>query len=89
MSARLESISFFVPFITAPLGAAYALGGRVENGITLLEQSVEQAASMRLVAHQSLRLAWLAWSELLADGAVDQSLRWRIGSAREGSVRAT
>jgi class 3 adenylate cyclase/tetratricopeptide (TPR) repeat protein len=66
VSARLESISFFVPFITAPLGAAYALGGRVENGITLLEQSVEQAASMRLVAHQSLRLAWLAWSELLA-----------------------
>ena len=63
VSARLESISFFVPFITAPLGAAYALDGRVENGITLLEQSVEQAASMRLVAHQSLRLAW---SELLA-----------------------
>ena len=27
--------------------------------------------------------------QLLADGVVDQSLRWRVGSGREGSVRAT
>ena len=66
VSARLESIPFFVPFITAPLGAAYALGGRVDSGVTLLEQSVEQAASMRLVANHSLRLAWLAGAQLLA-----------------------
>jgi tetratricopeptide (TPR) repeat protein len=66
VSARLENIPFFVPFITAPLGGAYALDGRVDGGITLLEQSVEQAASMRLVANHSLRLAWLAWAQLLA-----------------------
>lgn len=66
MSARLENIPFFVPFITAPLGGAYALSGRLDSGITLLEQSVEQAASMRLVANHSLRLVWLAWAQLLA-----------------------
>jgi class 3 adenylate cyclase len=66
VSARLENIPFFVPFITAPLGGAYALDGRVDAGVALLEQSVEQAASIRLVANHSLRLAWLAWAQLLA-----------------------
>jgi len=66
VSARLENIPLFVPFITAPLGGAYALNGRVDSGIALLEQSVEQAASIRLMAHHSLRIAWLAWAQLLA-----------------------
>ncbi len=66
VSARLENVPFFVPFITAPLGGAYALDGRVDSGLALLEQSVEQAASIRLVAHHSLRIAWLAWAQLLA-----------------------
>jgi class 3 adenylate cyclase/tetratricopeptide (TPR) repeat protein len=65
VSARLENIPFFLPFISAPLGGAYALAGRVDSGIALLEQSVEQAAAMRLIANHSLRLAWLAWAELL------------------------
>ena len=64
--ARLENVSFFVPFITAPLGAAYALAGRVDAGVGLLEQAIEQAGSMGLVATQSLRLAWLAEAHLMA-----------------------
>jgi tetratricopeptide (TPR) repeat protein len=63
---RVENVSFFLPFITAPLGAAYALAGRVDAGIGLLEQAVEQAGSMGLVATQSLRLAWLAEAHLMA-----------------------
>jgi len=64
--ARVENVSFFLPFITAPLGAAYALAGRVDAGIGLLEQAIEQAGSMGLVATQSLRLAWLAEAHLMA-----------------------
>ena len=64
--ARVENVSFFVPFITAPLGAAYALAERVDAGIGLLEQAIEQAGSMGLVATQSLRLAWLAEAHLTA-----------------------
>jgi tetratricopeptide (TPR) repeat protein len=64
--ARVENVSFFVPFITAPLGAAYALAGRSDAGTGLLEQAIEQASSMGLVATQSLRLAWLAEAHLMA-----------------------
>jgi class 3 adenylate cyclase/tetratricopeptide (TPR) repeat protein len=64
--ARLENVSFFVPFVTAPLGLAYTLAGRVDAGIGLLEQAIEQADSMGLVATQSLRLAWLAEAYLTA-----------------------
>src|SRR5262249_25760719 len=66
VSARLQNGPVHVPVLTAPRGGAYALSGRVDGGITLLEQSVEQAAAMRLVANHSLRLAWLAWAQLLA-----------------------
>ena len=64
--ARLENIPFFVPFITAPLGAAYALAGRIDGSVTMLEQAVERAVSMRLVANQALWLGWLGQAHLLA-----------------------
>jgi class 3 adenylate cyclase/tetratricopeptide (TPR) repeat protein len=84
VSARLENIPFLLPFISAPLGGAYALAGRVDSGIALLEQSVEQAAATRLVANHSLRLAWLAWAELLG-GRRDAAL----GHARRALDIAT
>jgi class 3 adenylate cyclase/tetratricopeptide (TPR) repeat protein len=64
--ARLASISFLVPFVTGPLGAAYALDGRANHAVTVLEQTVEQAVSVRLVANHALRLAWLGHAHLLA-----------------------
>jgi tetratricopeptide (TPR) repeat protein len=70
--ARVENVSFFVPFITAPLGAAYTLAGRIDAGIGLLEQAIEQASSMGLVATQSHRLAWLAEAHLMA-GRLDRA----------------
>jgi class 3 adenylate cyclase/tetratricopeptide (TPR) repeat protein len=74
--ARLESIPFSAPFITAPLGAAYLLGGRIDAGLTLLEQTVDWAVSMRLVANHALRLSWLGQAHLLAgrrDAAREQA----------------
>jgi tetratricopeptide (TPR) repeat protein len=62
--ARLASIPFLVPFITGPLGAAYTLDGRLDGAVALLEQTVEQAVSMRLIANHALRLVWLGQAYL-------------------------
>ncbi|HEY7868514.1 MAG TPA: AAA family ATPase, partial [Methylomirabilota bacterium] len=67
--ARLEGIPFLVPFITGPLGAAYAQAGQPDRGIPLLEQTVEQAAEIRLLAGQALRLVWLGDANLRAGRA--------------------
>ncbi len=64
--ARLADIAFLVPFVTGPLGAAYALGGQLERAMALLEQTVEQAVTMRLQGQQALRLAWLSRAQLMA-----------------------
>jgi tetratricopeptide (TPR) repeat protein len=64
--ARLANVSFLVPFITGPLGAAYALAHRLDDAVALLEQTVEQAVSIRLVANHAQRLAWLGKAHLLA-----------------------
>jgi len=46
-----------------PLGATYALSGRVQEAMLLLEQAMEQATSMRFGAWWSLWRIWLgeAW----------------------------
>jgi class 3 adenylate cyclase/tetratricopeptide (TPR) repeat protein len=64
--ARLERISFLVPFITGPLGAAYALAGQPDRGISMLEQTAEQADAIRLLANQGLRFMWLGEANRLA-----------------------
>jgi class 3 adenylate cyclase/tetratricopeptide (TPR) repeat protein len=64
--ARLAAIPFLVPFISGPLGLAYAHAGEPIRGIALLEQTVEQAESIRLAADHSLRLVWLGAANLLA-----------------------
>ena len=76
--ARVESIPFFAPFITGPLGAAYTLEGRAGAAVTLLEQTLERAASMRLVAGHAMRLTWLGQAHLYAgrrDSALDHAGR--------------
>jgi len=64
--ARLENIRFLIPFITGPLGAAYALADQLDRSVALLEQTVEQAVTMRLMANHALRLVWLGQAYLLA-----------------------
>jgi class 3 adenylate cyclase/tetratricopeptide (TPR) repeat protein len=84
---RVASVPFLVPFLSGPLGAAYTLDGRAERGITLLEQTVEQATSIRLVAHHALRLVWLGQAQLRAgrpDAAVELARRaLRIAEERK------
>jgi tetratricopeptide (TPR) repeat protein len=64
--ARLENTRFLIPFITGPLGAAYALADQLDRAVALLEQTVEQAVTMRLMANHALRLVWLGQAYLLA-----------------------
>jgi class 3 adenylate cyclase/tetratricopeptide (TPR) repeat protein len=84
--ARLESIPFYVPFIAEPLSAAYLLAGRIDAAVTMLEQAIERAASMRLAANEALRLTWLGQAHLLAgrrDAALEQARRaFAIASER-------
>jgi class 3 adenylate cyclase/tetratricopeptide (TPR) repeat protein len=63
--SRVERMPLLFPFIAGPLGAAYARRGRITEGLPLLEQAVEQAASMTLMANQPLRVAWLAETHLI------------------------
>lgn len=66
--ARMMGPTLLFPFVAGPLGLAYALCGRRAEGRPLLEQALEQAASLNLVANQSLRLTWLGEAHLLASG---------------------
>jgi class 3 adenylate cyclase/tetratricopeptide (TPR) repeat protein len=76
--ARLENISFLVPFLTGPLGAAYSLAGQPDRGVSLLEQTVEQAEAIRLLAGHALRLVWLGDANLRAGRPeVARGLAWR------------
>jgi class 3 adenylate cyclase/tetratricopeptide (TPR) repeat protein len=65
--------------IASPLGYAYALSGRLAEAIPLLEQGVEQAASMSVMHFHSLRVAWQSEASLLAG---------RMGDAMTLAVRA-
>jgi class 3 adenylate cyclase/tetratricopeptide (TPR) repeat protein len=64
---RTASIPNLVPFVGAPLGAAYTLAGRLADGKRLLEQAVERAEVSRLTAGQALRLTWLGEAEAAAE----------------------
>jgi tetratricopeptide (TPR) repeat protein len=69
---RMASFPILFPFVAAPLGAAYALAGRVSDGVGLLEQAIRQALSMDLQANHALRLAWLG-EALLLGGHVERA----------------
>jgi ATP/maltotriose-dependent transcriptional regulator MalT len=62
----MADIPLLFPFVAAPLGAAYALAGRVDDALPLLEQGVRQAVSMNLLANHALRLTWFGEALLLA-----------------------
>jgi tetratricopeptide (TPR) repeat protein len=61
-----------VPWITATLGAAYALAGRSAEALPLLEQAVAQAVAMHYMWDHALRLVWLSEAYLLA-GRLDEA----------------
>ena len=57
---RFAGLAILSPLVAAPLGAAYALLGRLGDALSLLEAAVERATASRLVAGHALRLAWQA-----------------------------
>jgi tetratricopeptide (TPR) repeat protein len=67
------------PLIASCLGSAYALVGRLEEGLRLLKSAVEQSESMRRIAGHALRMAWLSEAYILA-GRTDEA----EASARRG-----
>src|SRR5262249_29219900 len=55
------------PLVASCLGAAYASVGRLDKALQLLESAVKDTASMRRMAGQAMRVAWLSGAYILAD----------------------
>ncbi len=60
-------LPLFFPWIAAPLGAAHALAGRVDDAVPLLTRALEQATATETVLHQALCRLSLGEAHLLAD----------------------
>jgi tetratricopeptide (TPR) repeat protein len=70
---QVWQIQLLFPWVASSLGVAFALSGRVAEGLPLLEQAVEQAASIGFIPHVSTALAALSEGYLLA-GRPDDAL---------------
>jgi tetratricopeptide (TPR) repeat protein len=76
--SQVGHIRLLFPWNASCLGYGYALAERLAEALRLLEQAVEQAASMRFTFSQSLWIARLSEAYLLAgrmDEAITQALR--------------
>jgi tetratricopeptide (TPR) repeat protein len=76
--AQEAHLGLAVPWVAAPLGAAYALAGRTADALPLLEQAVAQGVARRFMLDHARRVAWLSEAYLLAgrlDEAYTQSQR--------------
>ena len=69
---RRHTSGVVVPWVAAPLGAAYALAGRTADALPLLEQAVEQALAMGFMIDHARRVVWLGEAYLLA-GRLDEA----------------
>jgi len=63
---QVGNVEYWFPRGASALGAAYALAGRVAEAVPLLEQAVEQGASMRVMVYHALWVAGLSEAYLLA-----------------------
>ncbi len=59
-------IPLMFPWVASAVGYAYALAGRVDEALPLLEQAVDQAASVGILGRLSIQVAWLGEVHLLA-----------------------
>ena len=76
---REVGLPIFLHWFGPPLGAAYALVGRVNEALTFLEQILEQDASMNVMSQNTLTITYLAEAHLLAG---------HIGDATDHAERA-
>ena len=74
-----NNIQVLLPHIASNLGYAYALAGRVEDALPLIEKADEQSKLSGRKAAWALRLTWLGQASLLGH---------QIGKAREQAQRA-
>jgi ATP/maltotriose-dependent transcriptional regulator MalT len=86
--SRAGNLAVWFPAIASPLGYAYALSGRVGDGLSLLEQAVE-ATAQRGAVH-ALRVAHLAEARLLAGdvGKAQELATLALDAARARGERA-
>jgi class 3 adenylate cyclase/tetratricopeptide (TPR) repeat protein len=54
-----------IPWVAAPLGAAYTLAGRTADALPLLEQAIEQAMARHFMLYHALWVVWLGEAYLL------------------------
>ena len=79
------------PLITSCLGAAYAFLGRLHEALQLLESAVAHTASMKRMAGQAMRMAWLGEAYTLAgrtdeaEASIRQGLELCCNSKDKGS----
>jgi class 3 adenylate cyclase/tetratricopeptide (TPR) repeat protein len=75
---RVADIRVQFPLVGSPLGFAYVLVGRVDDGIKLLEETVGQTASKKRVSGQAFRVSLLSEAYLragrFADAAANAAL---------------
>jgi len=85
-----EDVPVGFAYVAFHLGYALALSGRLDEGVSLLEKTVELAESKRFVARHSLRLAYLGEAYALAGrgGAAATAARRALELAREHGERA-
>jgi tetratricopeptide (TPR) repeat protein len=74
--ARLADIPLLFPLIAAPLGRAYALIGRTDEGLRLLQDAVQRAEDMQWAANHPIRLVWLGETYMRTG---DESAGRRLG----------
>jgi tetratricopeptide (TPR) repeat protein len=71
------NIQLVLPWAASALGYAYALSGRLAEALPLLEQAVEQSATMKQMAYYPLWVAHLGEAYLLAGRIEDASQQAR------------
>src|SRR6266446_1225163 len=84
-------ILILLPLLTAALGLAYALDGRVVAGLALVEHGVEQQAARGGPRNLALLVAWLSEAYLLAGRLEDARTRaaQAVDLARQYQQRGT
>ncbi|MEX2148474.1 MAG: adenylate/guanylate cyclase domain-containing protein [Candidatus Rokuibacteriota bacterium] len=68
---RVADIAMLFPLVASPLGWAYAIAGRHDEGITLLQEAVARAEAMQFGANHAQRLVWYAEAQRLAGRTED------------------
>jgi tetratricopeptide (TPR) repeat protein len=63
---REIDLPLYFPRIAVPLGAAYTLGGRIAEAVSLLTQALEQTMATAMVVYQALCSLTLGEAHLLA-----------------------